>query len=188
MRKFHQLIGLSLPLFSCAAFAQSDNTEGFYIGAGFGDFSAEIDDIDDVDDAIADFDEDDSASKYFAGYRFNQFFSVQGDMYDLGNLSTTFKGQPLSSETEAYGASIVGTLPIAFIELFARAGLIFYDVEVTTVNASDRIDESDEDVVYSAGIGFTFVERFNLQLEYEILDISEFDDADAWWLNASWRF
>jgi hypothetical protein len=42
--------------------------------------------------------------------------------------------------------------------------------------------------VYSAGIGFTFVERFNLQLEYEVLDISEFDDSDAWWLNASWRF
>jgi OOP family OmpA-OmpF porin len=177
----------ALLLAACATFAQN-NTEGFYVGAGFGDFSAEIDDIDDVADAIADFDEDESASKYFAGYRFNRFLAVQGDVYDLGSLSTTFKGQPLSSETEAYGASIVGTLPIAFIELFARAGLIFYDVEVTTANVSDRIDESDEDLVYSAGIGFTFVERFNLQLEYEILEISEFDNADAWWLNASWRF
>lgn len=79
-------------------------------------------------------------------------------------------------------------MPIAFIELFARAGFTFYDLEVTTVNTNDRIDESDEDIVYSAGIGFTFVERFNLQLEYEILEISEFDAADAWWLNASWRF
>lgn len=71
---------------------------------------------------------------------------------------------------------------------FARAGLIFYDLQVTTPNLSDQIDESDEDAVYSAGIGFTFVERFNLQLEYEVLEISEFDAADAWWLNASWRF
>jgi hypothetical protein len=42
--------------------------------------------------------------------------------------------------------------------------------------------------VYSVGVGFTFVHRLNLQLEYEILDISEFDDSDAYWLNASWRF
>ena len=66
--------------------------------------------------------------------------------------------------------------------------LIFYDLEVTTPNISDRIDQSDNDLVYSVGVGFTFVHRFNLQLEYEILDISEFDDADAYWLNASWRF
>ena len=188
MRKLHQLMGLSLWLIPCAAFAQPDNPEGFYIGGGFGDFAVEIDDIDDVASAISDFDEDDSASKYFAGYRFNRFLAVQGDLYDLGNLSGTLLGQPVSSETEAYGASIVGTLPIAFIELFARAGLIFYDLEVTTPNASDRIDESDEDLVYSVGVGFTFVERFNLQLEYEILEISEFDSADAWWVNASWRF
>jgi hypothetical protein len=55
-------------------------------------------------------------------------------------------------------------------------------------HAPDRIDQSDNDFVYSVGVGFTFVHRFNLQLEYEVLDISEFDDSDAYWLNASWRF
>ena len=64
--------------------------------------------------------------------------------------------------------------------------LAFYDLEVTTPNISDRIDQSDNDLVYSAGVAFTFVHRVNLQLEYEVLDISEFDDA--WWLNVSWRF
>jgi hypothetical protein len=187
MNPLRYIIGTALVLVAGSALAQ-DNTEGLYIGAGFGDFSAEIEDIDDIDDAISDFDEDESASKYFVGWRFNRFLGVQADLYDLGDASATLRGQPISSEAEAYGASIVGTLPIAFIELFARAGLIFYDLEVTTPNISDRIDESDEDFVYSAGIGFTFVERFNLQLEYEVLDISEFDDADAWWLNASWRF
>jgi len=58
----------------------------------------------------------------------------------------------------------------------------------TTPNFSDRIDQSDNDLVYSVGVGLTFVHRFNQQLEYEILDISEFDDSDAYWLNASWRF
>ena len=181
------IVGAALVLTAGTALAQ-DNTDGLYVGAGFGDFSAQIDDIDDIDDAVADFDEDEDASKLFVGWRFNQFLGVQADAYDLGGASATLRGQPISSDAEAYGASIVGTLPIAFIELFARAGVIWYDLEVATPNIVDRIDESDEDVVYSAGIGFTFVERFNLQLEYEVLEISELDEADAWWLNASWRF
>jgi hypothetical protein len=187
MNTFRSIAAAGIFFVGSTALAQ-DNTDGFYVGAGFGDFSAQIDDIDDVDDAIADFDEDESASKYFVGWRFNRFLGVQADLYDLGDASATLRGQPISSEAEAYGVSIVGTLPIAFIELFARAGFVFYDLEVTTPNIADRIDESDEDLVYSAGIGFTFVERLNLQLEYEVLEISEFDDADAWWLNASWRF
>jgi outer membrane protein with beta-barrel domain len=189
MNTFRAMIGAAFLLASGAALAQDrDNTEGLYIGGGYGSFSATIDNIDDVANAVSDFDTDEGSSKYFVGYRFNRFFSVQGDLYDLGDSATTLLGQPISSKTEAYGASAVGTLPIGFVELFARAGVIFYDLEVTTPNFSDRIDQSDNDLVYSVGVGFTFVHRLNLQLEYEILDISEFDDSDAYWLNASWRF
>ena len=187
MNAFRAMIGAALVLASGTAMAQ-ENPEGLYIGGGFGDFSATIDNVDDVNDAISDFDTDEGSSKYFVGYRFNRFLGIQADLYDLGDSSTTLRGQPISSKTEAYGASVVGTLPIAFVELFARAGLVFYDLEVTTPNISDRIDQSSEDVVYSAGVGFTIVNRVNLQIEYEVFDISEFDDADAWWLNASWRF
>ena len=188
MNTLRSILGAALILASGIAVAQDDNTDGFYLGGGFGDFQAQIDELDDIDDAIEDFDTDESASKYFFGYRFNRFFGVQADLYDLGDSETTLLGQTISAETDAFGASVVGTLPIAFIELFARVGIISYDLEVTTRNFSDRIDSSDEDIVYSAGIGFTFVERFNLQLEYEVLEISEYDESDAWWLNASWRF
>ena len=187
MNTLRTTIAAALVLASGTALAQ-DNTDGLYLGGGFGDFSVTIDDVDDVSDAISDFDTDEGSSKYFVGYRFNRFLGIQADLYDLGDSSTTLRGQPISSKTEAYGASVVGTLPIAFVELFARAGYIFYDLEVTTPNINDRIDQSDEDLVYAAGVGFTFVNRLNLQLEYELFDISEFDDADAWWLNASWRF
>lgn len=187
MNPFRAMIAAALVLTSSTALAQ-ENPEGLYLGGGFGDFSVTIDNIDDVNDAISDFDTDEGSAKYFVGYRFNRFLGVQADLYDLGDSATTLRGQPISSKTEAYGASVVGTLPIGFVELFARAGVVFYDLEVTTPSFSDRIDQSDNDVVYSAGVGFTFVHRVNLQLEYEVFDISEFDDADAWWLNASWRF
>jgi OmpA-OmpF porin, OOP family len=189
MSTFRVIIGAAFLLASGTALAQDrDNTEGLYIGGGFGSFSASIDNLDDVVDSVQDFDTDEGSSKYFVGYRFNRFLSVQGDLYDLGDSSTTLRGQPISSKTEAYGASAIGTLPLGFVELFARAGVLFYDLEVTTPNISDRIDQSDNDFMYSVGVGFTFVHRFNLQLEYEVLNISEFDDSDAYWLNASWRF
>jgi hypothetical protein len=187
MDTFRAMIGAALVLASGTALAQ-ENPEGLYVGGGFGDFSVTIDDIDSVVDAVSDFDTDEGSSKYFVGYRFNRFLSVQADLYDIGDSSTTLRGQPISSKTEAYGASVVGTLPITFVELFARAGVVFYDLEVTTPNISDRIDESDNDLVYSVGVGFTFVHRVNLQLEYEYFDISAFDDSDAYWLNVSWRF
>ena len=189
MNTFLGRFGAAFLLASGTALAQDrDNTAGLYIGGGYGSFSATIDNIDDVADAVSDFDTDKGSAKYFVGYRFNRFLSIQGDLYDLGDSATTLRGQPISSKTEAYGASVVGTLPIGFVELFARAGVIFYDLEVTTPNFNDRIDTSDNDVNYSVGLGFTFVHRFNLQLEYEKLNISELDDSDAYWLNASWRF
>jgi Outer membrane protein beta-barrel domain len=78
-------------------------------------------------------------------------------------------------------------LPLGPVELFARAGYMFYDVDVELA-VTDVVDESSEDLVYSAGVGLTLFEHLNLNLEYEVIDISEFDESDAIWLSASWRF
>ena len=179
------LLAAAMVLACCTALAE--NNEGLYLGGGFGDFSVEIQDIDGVNDAIEDFDEDESASKYFVGWRFNRFLGVQADHYDLGNMTGTFKGQQVASDTDGFAASLVGTLPVLFLELYARAGLVFYDLDVDR-GTTNVIDESDDDFVYGAGIGFVLLERVSLQLEYEVLDIDRFDKSDAWWLNASWRF
>jgi len=73
MYKLSAAAGALLALTTGTALAQNaddGNNEGFYIGAGLGDFSTEINDIDDVDDVDLDFDEDEDASKIFAGWRF----------------------------------------------------------------------------------------------------------------------
>jgi hypothetical protein len=147
----------------------------------------QIDDIDDVDDANIDFDSDENASKYFAGWRFNRFFAVQVDKYDFGDSNLALDLLNVSAETDGWAPSIVGTLPIGPIELFARAGRIYYDLEVH-LGDDDVIDESGDDAVYSAGIGFTLFERLNLKAEYEVVDINELDDANAAWISATWRF
>jgi hypothetical protein len=83
--------------------------------------------------------------------------------------------------------TVVGTLPLGPVELFGKAGVLFYDVEIDAPG-NRLIDSSGEDAVLGVGIGFTAFERLSFTAEYERIDIEEFDDADAVWLTAAWRF
>src|SRR5688572_13456693 len=165
------------------AVAQEEEQQGFYAGGGVGDFSTEIDELDGDD---INFDESDTAYKLFLGYRFNQFFGAQLDYLDLGRSDSAVGLQNLEVETGGLAARIEGTLPLAFFELFATAGMIFSDVEAS-LGGTEFFDESDSDPVYSVGFGFELAERVVLRLEYEIIDIESYDDAEAIWFTAAWR-
>jgi hypothetical protein len=172
---------------SSARAADEGNHQGLYLGVGLGEFSTQIDDINNVDNANLDFDSDEDATKIFAGWRFNRFLAVQLDQYDFQRSTAAINLLDVSADTKGTAASIVGTLPLGPIELFARAGEIWYDVNVD-VDGQREIDASGHDPVYSAGIGFTVAKRLNLKAEYERINISDFDDANAVWLSAAWRF
>ena len=168
-----------------------DNVEGFYLGGGIGDFSAAVDEInnlDDIDDVGIDFSDGDNATKIFGGWHFNRFFAVQGDFVDFGE-SSGFVSPSASGTSDVQGLapSIVGTLPIGPIELFARVGMMFYEVDLN-LTGGQLVDESGEDLVWSAGLGIDVLDRLNLRLEYEEIDIAELDEADALWLNVAWKF
>lgn len=156
----------------------SDEQQGAYIGGGIGDFSSEIDSVN--------FDESDTAFKIFGGWRFNQFFAVQVDYLDLGSTDSGVGLQNLSVDTSAYAARVEGTLPFSFVELFATAGMLYSSVDAD-LGGTEILDESDSDPVYSVGVGFEVAERLVLRLEYEIIDIESFDDAEAFWLTVAWR-
>lgn len=176
-------------LLASPAFGQDlddDNTQGFYLGAGVGDFSTGADDIEDVDLSELDFDTDSSAAKIFGGWRFNRFFAAQLDIVDFGRSQAAANQLNVSTESEGIAPSIVGTLPLGPVELFLRGGVLFYDLSIESDN--DAYDDSSNDPVFSTGIGVTVAERLNLRLEYEVVDIDQLDDSHAVWLNAAWRF
>ena len=167
------------------------NLEGLYLGGGIGDFSSSIDEVnqlDQIDDAGIDFTDGDNATKLFAGWNFNRYFAVQGDYVDFGDqsgaVSPSVSG---TSRVKGFAPSIVGTLPIGPVELFGRIGMMFYNVDVN-LNGGQLIDDSANDMVWSAGVGIDIKDRLNLRLEYEQIDIPRFDQANAVWLNAAWKF
>ena len=140
MKKAITVAGVLLLLTAGPALAQPGdndrdddrNNEGFYLGGGVGDFSSAVDEInslDDVDDVGIDFSDGDNAMKVFAGWNFNRFFALQGDFVDFGE-SSGFVSPSVSgtSDVQGFAPSIVGTLPVGPVELFARVGMMFYEV------------------------------------------------------------
>ena len=185
----------SLPLaLAPAAFAQEqEEVSGFYVGAGAGQFNAGIDDVDDVDATVDEWDEDDTAYKLFAGYRLNRFLGVELDYINLGEPSGAIvPGTNLDASVDGFAPYVVGTVPLGrFFEVYGRLGYFFYDATRGVENElGDRVefDEESEDLVWGAGIGANIGEKFNVRFEYERFDLQGLDDADALWLTAGWRF
>jgi opacity protein-like surface antigen len=172
---------------SAAPAVAADNDSGPYLGAGVGRFDVEIDDVGDVTDTIGSFDADDTTFKAFAGWRFNPYLGVELDYIDLGNPEDRIDGRRVSADVNGFAPYVIGTLPIGPVELFAKAGYLFYDVKVD-VDDLDIDDDSNEDFVYGGGIGVTLFEHLHARVEYEVIDIDEVDDANALWVSAAWRF
>jgi OOP family OmpA-OmpF porin len=186
------LSALAVAAASPAVLAQ-DETAGFYLGGGVGQFNAQIDDVDEVDDAVEGWDEDDTAYKFFAGYRMNQFLSFELDYINLGEPSgAVTPGRNVDAAVDGFAPYVIGSLPLGqWFEVYARLGYFFYDATLGVENeVDDRIefDEESEDLVYGVGVGANVGERLNVRLEYEKFDLQGVDDADSLWLTAAWKF
>jgi OOP family OmpA-OmpF porin len=174
-----------------AAYAAED--AGWYLGGGVGQFNAQIDDVDQVDDAIDGWDEDDTAYKFFVGYRMNKFLALELDYINLGEPSgAVVPGFNVDASVDGFAPYVVGTIPLGrYFELNGRVGYYFYDANMRQESAANgrvQFDEESNALAWGAGIGANIGEKFNVKFEYERFDIEHLDDADALWLNAAWRF
>jgi OOP family OmpA-OmpF porin len=190
---------LSLGIFP--ALAQSapmpDNPSGPYVGAGWGQFNLDIHTIEDVTDATSDIvGSDDNAWKVFTGWRFNPYFAVEVAYIDFGATSGRFDGSGSSGNYEldlsGFAPYVVASVPLGPVELFAKVGTYFYDVniQVDLDNPGPDVDSSHSgtDLLYGGGLGITILEHIALRAEYEAVKVEDADSSDAIWLSAAWRF
>jgi hypothetical protein len=184
-----------------AAQAQDEeNPSGPYISAGFGQFDVKIDNLDAAGDTLRDLDSDDAAWKVGFGWRFAPFFALEADYVDLGTPRGNFDATGSSGQYEVdlagFSTYAIGTLPLGIFELSAKVGYYFHDIDLhvdfDNVGAGNGdvfdSDESGEALVYGVGAGVTFIQHLNVQIEYELMDIDEVDDAYVLWLTGAWRF
>jgi opacity protein-like surface antigen len=183
---------LAVAAASPAALAQDENS-GWYLGGGIGQFNAQIDDVDDVDATVDEWDEGDTAYKLFGGYRLNSFLAFELDYINLGEPSgAVIPGRNVDASVDGFAPYVVGTIPLGeWFEVYGRLGYFFYDATLGVEDGAGgrlEFDEESEELVYGAGIGANIGERLNVRFEYERFDFSNVDDADALWLTAALKF
>ena len=192
------LIAATLLAFgSGAAYAQTDNDEGLYIGGGVGQFDIEIDGLDGLDEAFGRLDDNDTAWQAFIGWRLNPYIALQAAYVDYGGpedeIHTGGSSGNYRAELSGFAPSIIGSYPLGPVELSAKLGYYFYDLDIRANidrPLSPDFDSSDsgEDLMYGVGVGVTFLERLHAKLEYEKIDLDKVDDSNAFWLTGQWRF
>lgn len=172
---------------------QQKEVSGWYIGGGVGQFNAQIDDVDDVDATVDEWDNDDTAYKFFGGYRLNPVLSFELAYINLGEPSgAVVPGTNVDAAVDGFAPFVVATIPLGpYFEAYGRLGYYFYDATrgvETGANNRIEVDEESEDLVWGGGIGTNIGEKLNVRFEYERYDLATVDDADALWLTAAWRF
>jgi hypothetical protein len=155
---------------------------GFYLGAGV--TQSEIKGFQDDD-----FDLDDTAWKIIAGFRPLDVFAFEASYMDLGSESAAVPGfGTASAEANAIAAFGLVFLPLAPIDLYAKAGLALWNVEggLSGVPGTD-FDEDGTEFAYGAGLQARFG-SLAIRGEYEAFDIEDTDGAELFSLALTWTF
>jgi len=187
---------LSLILAGLAAFGTSQAQENldWYLGAGLGDanFDSGVTSV----TGTASLDEDDTATKIFAGVSVNPNLSIELQYSDLGeaklsgntgdrfNLNgTTFEftsdNAQISAEAESIGASVLGVLPVTErFQAFGRLGLHTWDATATSTTPEQREELEDDgtDLFFGVGVEIALIHEASLRIEAEQYEL---DDEDV---------
>ncbi|HEY0940867.1 MAG TPA: outer membrane beta-barrel protein [Steroidobacter sp.] len=188
---------------------------GFYVGGMYGQSEKQIDIAEfdtyatttvfpavqlTVDSMTSTLDDSDAGFGFFAGYRFNTHFAVEGGYLELGNVayranaSGNITGVPsdarLNVDTETSGMTVaaLGIWPLSYRwEVYGRVGALFSsnDFRVFYDDVEQRprrLEFSENDVDMLAGIGtsFNFLEIYDLRLEFQrIFDAGDKTTGEA---------
>ncbi|HDZ07693.1 outer membrane beta-barrel protein [Pseudohongiella sp.] len=147
------IAGLTAGTYSTALLA---NETGPYVGGSLGLVS--------VDDS--EFDDDNNASRLFAGWQINPYFGIEGGYTDFGE----FGGDLARSDIDGYSLAATGRLPLTdSFALIAKAGRFWWDSDVRVGSFSDRF--SGNELTYGVGAQFSITESLALQVAYDRLDV-----------------
>jgi len=137
---------------------------GFFVGGSVGtaNLNEDFDGLS-VDDNSTSF-------RLVAGWRFNDYFALEGGYHDFGDFEQVFDdvGGPSTAKLSADGFTLgaAGSVPVS--ERFAltgRAGTFFWNGSAE-VNNVTRASPEDSNLYLGAGVSFSVSERFQLTSDW----------------------
>jgi len=155
---------------------------GIYIGAGVGQSTIE------VDDALLnrDFDGEDLGYKIIAGIRPLDWLAFEVNYVNFGEPDDTIEGVKLRTEGSGLSGYALGFLSLGPVDVFAKAGLISWDAELSRPNLPKR-DDDGTDLAYGAGVQFRLL-SLSVRAEYEVFDIDGVGDANMLSVGVTYTF
>ena len=158
--------------------------DGFMIGAGA--YYAQVNDDfrwDDVED-IFDIDFDDSSFSYNlqAGYRFNNWLSIDAAYWDLGSYKSDVFGDGNKAKFDGEAWTIGGMLsvPLWIVDVYAKAGAAYWELD------GRRVDEDGTDPYYGVGAALNVFRSLDLYVEWVRFDLET--ELDTLGLGVRWTF
>lgn len=174
---------LAAVLLGIAGILPGHAADGFYLGAGIG-LATIRGDI----DAEA-LDSDDTAARFFAGWRFDQVpvidLAVEGAYTDFGRPSQTIDGREVRYNLD--GASLAGLLilPVGPLDFYGKLGALSWRSELSDDGA--KTERSGFDPFYGVGFGF-YLWKIGIRAEYERFDIKDVDRVEMFSVQALFQF
>jgi OOP family OmpA-OmpF porin len=169
------LLLLSAPVFALAV----DAPLGLYVGGGITQsrFDANTFSVDNKD----------KSWKAILGFRIVENFSMEANYVDFGNATAPAAPLGLLVPTEAIATSLflVGTLPLQWLDLYAKAGAARTQAKGSSLGLP--FNESSTKFAYGAGLAWR-LDRLGIRAEYEKYTTDSVQDLDLITLAITYTF
>ncbi|WP_414828469.1 porin family protein [Alteromonas sp. H39] len=157
---------IALTAFGANAQSYDENIDesGFYVGGNYGYLRVEGED---------DFDDDKDVWQGLLGYRFNEYFALEGSFIDFGDYGNDVAG----ASTDGYTAALKGSFPITErLSIYGKLGQLWSETEYNVGTFNNDYD--DESLFVGGGLSFAVTPNFLINAEYTVYD-AELDAESA---------
>jgi hypothetical protein len=170
---------------TCILMPITANAEGFFVGGSIGSASLSQDfDGLTVDDSTTSF-------RLVAGWRFNEYFSVEGGYNSFGKFKddVDIAGVPTSVSLTADGFTLGlgGSIPLSDrFSLIGRAGMFFWN-GTAEINSVTQADPGDSNPFFGAGAQFAISSKFLINADFTRYEVED-ANSDVLSVGFEYRF
>ena len=174
LNNIHNAVFATAALFTMGLSSSAYADSGFYLGGAISQAYVDETGIDD----------DDTGGKIYGGYKFNDFFAIEANYYDFGEIEDATS----ELELDGFGIAAVGIIPVSEnISLFGKVGIHEWDADAVGSAAALAGDDDGNDAFYGIGIEYDFSERWSVRGEIERYEVEDLD-VDVASIGISFRF
>jgi OOP family OmpA-OmpF porin len=156
----------------------------FYVGAGIGNtfYSSEFED---AVNQIQEIDENSTGWKIFGGFKGEGFLGLEGGYRHFGEVKSSIGNETFKASIKGWDVEALGRIQIAIVDIFGKAGLMFWKNDLSFGEAED--DASGTDFLWGLGAG-VHLGAIGVRVEWESIEIGSPDNLSMVSLSATLGF